>query len=39
MPEMQNKMQEKHHTFENEWLYLSNYPLRDHTEKSTYVSE
>ena len=39
LPEMQNMMQEKHQTFENGWLYLSNSPLRDHAEKSTYVSE
>lgn len=37
MPEMQNMMQEKHQTFENGWLYLSNYPLRDHAEKSMYL--
>lgn len=37
MPEMQNTMQEKHQTFENGWLYLSNYPLRDHAEKSMYL--
>lgn len=37
--QIQNVIQEKHPTFENGWLYLSNSPVRDHAEKFTYVSE